>query len=263
MNKIAKILIPFNFKESAVNALDYALSFSEDSQDNSITLLYVMQEKHPMTEDEIERRLAQFVKEYQSKYSQIAISYQIAFGDLVSETLAFKDKLKADLILMGTKGSAGNAQLEDSNTSRLIRQAQCPVIVVPKSCKEFKLDHIALAIDKGDIESPDLLSILLVVARRFDAKIHVLTVYNEDDEDFLKERDNESVLEYYFERYYATSSATRSSNIADSILDYQKKQAIDMLAIIPQNHSKSRPPSEGKLTQYLALNADIPILIID
>lgn len=263
MNKIANILIPFNFKENAVNAVDYALSFSEDSQETSITLLYVIQENQTMTKDEIEGKLSQIVKEYKAQHANIKLSYQITSGDLVSETLAFRSKIKADLILMGTKGSASNPELHDSNTSRLIHQAQCPVIVVPASCKEFKLDHIALAIDKKDIESPDLLSVLLVIARRFDAKIHVLTVYNENDEDFLKERENESVLEYYFERYYATSSATRSSNIADSILEYQKKQAINMLAIIPQNHSKSRPPSEGKLTQYLALNTDIPLLIID
>jgi hypothetical protein len=163
---------------------------------------------------------------------------------------------------MGTKGTKGESRTETTNTSNLIRQAECPVIAVPMSFEAFKLKNITLAIDKSEIEKPDLLTTLLVIARKFDAKINVLTIYDEDDADFLHERENESTLAYYFEKYYDSSSEIRSSNIADSIIEYDKKKAIDMLAIIPRNNVKTQLPSEGKLTRYLTQRSDIPILTI-
>ena len=164
---------------------------------------------------------------------------------------------------MGTKGSSGNSEIESTNSSQLIHEAECPVIVVPVGYEHYRFDTITLAIDKSDIENPDLLKVLLIIARRYNAKIHVLTVYDKNDEDFLKDRKNENVLEYYFERYYATSSAKKSSRIAETIMDYNTKESIDMLAVIPRNHSKLQNQSEGRLTQYLTMNTEIPILIID
>ena len=263
MNKISKILIPFNFKESALNALNYAIAFSKNVQEKQIKLLYIILNDESQSESEIESKLAEIVDKFNNKYAKAYITYQIKKGDIVAQTLEAKEEFEADLILMGTKGSEDGADTRNTNTANLIHQAECPVIAVPKSFDRFKLEHITLAIDKSEIDKPELLTVLLVIARRFDAKIHVLTVYDEDDKDFLKDRANESTLTYYFEKYYDTSSEIRSSNIADSIIEYDKRRSIDMLAIIPRNHSKGQLPSEGKLTQYLTMNSEIPILTID
>lgn len=261
MNKISRILIPYNFKESATNALEYAMAFSENAPETQIQLQYTLSDEPQEKIEEIEKKLADLADIYSSRFSHVDVSSLLRKGEIVSSILNSKAEFNADVIVMGTKGSTNDSESRNTNTSKLIHQAECPVIVVPKSFKKFNLEHITLAIDKSEIEKPDLLQVLLVIARRFDAKIHVLTVYDEHDEDFLKDRDNESILEYYFERYYSTSSATRSSNIAESIIDYDKKQSIDMLAIIPRNHAKAA--SEGKLTQYLTKRTDIPILTID
>ena len=263
MNKISKILIPFNFKESALNALNYAIAFSENAHETQIKLLYIILGNESLSESEIDSKLSEIVDKFNNRNKQLSITYQIKKGDLVEQTLQSKEEFQADLILMGTKGRKEGSEIRSTNTSNLIHRAECPVIVVPKTFNKFKLEHITLAIDKSEIEKPDILIILLVIARRFDAKIHVLTIYDEHDEDFLQERNNESILDYYFEKYYDMSSATRSSNIADSIIKYDKSQSIDMLAIIPRNHAKAQLPSEGKLTQYLTMSSDIPILTID
>ena len=263
MNKISKILIPFNFKESALNALNYAVSFSKKAQETHIQLLYIMLGDESMSESEIESKFSETLEKLNYQSARPTITFQIKKGAINAQILDAREEFQADLIVMGTKGSKEDAEVENTNTSSFINSAKCPVIVVPMTFKDFKLDHITLAIDKSEIAKPNLLKVLLVIARRFDAKIHVLTVYDENDKDYLKEQDNESILDYYFERYYDTSSATRSSKIADSIIEYDKKRSIDMLAIIPRNQAIGEQPSEGKLTQYLTKHSDIPILIID
>lgn len=262
MNKISKILIPFNFKESALNALNYAVAFIANTQGTQLKLLYVILRDESLSEGEIRSKLSEIVDEFNNKHAHLNFTYQIKKGEIIAQTLQAKEEFKADLILMGTKGTKAESKTGKTNTSSLIHQAECPVIAVPMSFDDFKIKNITLAIDKSEIEKPDLLTILLVIARKFDAKINVLTIYDEDDADFFHERENESTLAYYFEKYYDTSSEIRSSNIADSIIEYDKKKAIDMLAIIPRNNVKTQLPSEGKLTQYLTLRSDIPILTI-
>ena len=263
MNKISKILIPFNFSKNARNALDFAVDFSKKASETKITLLFIATEENGANLAEIEAQLLELINSYNAKYSTIELSYIVTTGALVGEILKKNQEIQSDLIIMGTKGSLGNEELNSTNSSKLIHEAECPVIVVPEGYEHYRFDTITLALDKSDIENPDLLKILLIIARRYNAKIHVLTVYDENDEDFLKDRKNENVLEYYFERYYATSSAKKSSKIADTIMGYNTKNSIDMLAIIPRNHSKLQNQSEGRLAQYLTLNSNIPILIID
>jgi len=262
MNNISKILIPFNFQESAVNALNYALAFSKKSVNTDIVLLYVMIDNTDENKEDVESRLSDISENSSSKYSSVNVSFLIETGDLVEKVIQTLKSSASDLIIVGTKGKNERSKHENSNTSKLIQQTNCPVLVIPKAFNEYKLENITLAIDKTKLEQADILTILLVIARRFDAKIHVLTVYDENDDDSLKDRENESTLEYYFERYYETSSITRSTNIAQSIIDYDTKRSIDMLAIIPHHHSGTDVKSEGKLAQYFAINTDIPILII-
>ena len=263
MNEISKILIPFNLKESALNALNYAIEFSRNTKERQIKLLYVVGDDESQTESEIGLQLSKTVDQFNSKTAYPFLTYQIEKGDIVTQTLKAKNEFKADLILMGTKGDSEGSKVKSTNTSSLIHQAECPVIAIPKSFNTFKLKNITLAIDKTEIENPELLTVLLAIARKFDAKIHVLTIYDEDDKDFFKERENESALTYYFEKFYDKSSAIRSSNIAKSIIEYDKRKSIDMLVVIPRNHAKEQLPSEGKLTQYLSVRSEIPILTID
>jgi hypothetical protein len=41
------------------------------------------------------------------------------------------------------------------------------------------------------------------------------------------------------------------------------EKEIDMIAILPRNHSKKGQPSEGKLTEVLTLKSSTPVLAID
>lgn len=264
MNQISRILIPFNFSPSAEKALEYAISFGQNSGRSEIHLLYIANEEISKEEEkEVYDKFTEIVDRVHSMLSNHDIFYKLEKGDFVTKVLEVRQLTQAEIIIMGTKGAGANGAGKNTNTAQLIQKADCPVLVIPRSLEGFRIKNITLALDKYEIENPDCLVTLLEIARRYDATIHVLTIYGKDDEDYLKERKNEDILKYYFEKYYARSTSVRSDSIAKSIIEYDKRQAIDILAVIPRKHSKKGKPSEGRLTTYLAKSTDIPLLSMD
>ena len=52
-------------------------------------------------------------------------------------------------------------------------------------------------------------------------------------------------------------------NVVEGILTYVSKNDIDLIAILPRNHTMHSEPSEGQLTRFLAVNSQVPVLAID
>ena len=256
MNSITRILIPFDFGQVAQNALKYALNFCAYNDRIDIMLCYISDSSY----DEVKREKMNAYLANLSVRGYVTVSGKVIKGDFVATLLKEQLDFKADMIIMGTKGADDVSSKAISNTSKITFEAHCPVLVIPVDYVDFKIEQITLAIGNEKIEDPSVLNTLLVIARQYDAKIHVLAVY---DEDYYFERENEGVLKYYLDKYYSHNSSRRSSNIAESIMDYDKSQGVDMLAIIPRNHSMKSEPSEGRLTKFLTQNTDIPLLTMN
>ena len=256
MNSIIRILIPFDFGQVAKSAINYALKFCTHNDRTDILLCYVANATNfESKQEEMNAYIATV-----SVPGYVTVTGKVMKGEFVDTLLKEQLDFKADMMIMGTKGADGTSKKAVSNTSKITLGAHCPVLVIPVEYDEFKIEKITLAINNDKIDDPSVLSTLLVIARQYDAKIHVLTIYEEDDEDYYFESKNEGILKYYFEKFYSHNSSTRSSNIAKSIMEYDKSHGVDMLAIIPKNHAKRSTPSEGRLTKFLTLKTDIPML---
>jgi nucleotide-binding universal stress UspA family protein len=68
--------------------------------------------------------------------SGIALEIATAVGQSSTEILRYADQHEVDLIAMGAHGRTGIAlMLLGSTTDKVVRQARCPVIVVPAEKK--------------------------------------------------------------------------------------------------------------------------------
>lgn len=258
MNSITKILVPFDFTSVSKNALNYALQLLDGEPMAELTLTNATSSANF---SKMKIQMDKLVEKTNRTAGHI-LKGEVVVGELVEAILESQAKHNPDIIIMGTAGRQNISDNAVSNTSLLAMKSTCPLMVIPAECKNLEISNITLAIDKMTIDKPDSLTSLLVIARKYNAKIHVLTIYEDGDADYLIENKNESVLDYYFELFYSFSSSILSSKIADSILEYDKKRSIDMLAIIPRNQSTTDDHSGGRLTQFLTLNTDIPLLIM-
>ncbi|WP_420602894.1 universal stress protein [Flagellimonas sp.] len=263
MSNIDKILVPFDFSESSVNALEYVINFVGPNRDINILALYVA--AMPMTESEENTLKTDFEKVIHSFHKKIKESPEFITitGDVIESILSVQEKHNTDLIMMGTMGDKSTDEAI-TNTSRLVLEANCPVISIPYGCAIKEPKDIALVMGGEEIEDKEVLKTLLDVARTFNSRVHVLTIYKESvyAEESIVDK-TERLLEYYLEHFYVEHTFNKNQDVEEGILGYITKKNIDLLAILPRNHTRLSTPSEGRLTKLLTLHSEIPVLTLD
>lgn len=255
------ILIPFDFSNVSLNALEYAVKFAKN--DESITLFLLHINDGNLKESEISGKFQNVVSKYEGPFNP-KIETVIKSGKLIPSILEIQKKLKVDLIIMGTKGAEGEDNVA-TRTSKFVQEADLPVLVIPEKAKYFRLETIILTLGKDKIADRTPLYVLLDVSRRFNARVHVLTVHQATVEMGYSEEDesNEATLQYFLEMFYSHHSFAENEDIEQGIKEYIEKYDIDMLAIMPKTHLKNDEASEGRLTKHLTLHSDIPLLVLD
>lgn len=258
MPKISTILIPFDFSTTSKRALEYAVNYVGDDDKLKIVLAHVSDgqnsDEHNAAFQKIEEKYQKLLK---NKIGWVSVN-----GNLTEEIIQIQKTADIDLIIMGT---SGGSDFKTTNTSNLVLEADCPVLVIPSGLGEFRLKNIALVLGKEEIDDTEVLSTLLEVSQRFNAKVHVVTIENRPEMFGYSEIDekNENAIQYYLENFYSEHMFIENPDVVEGILEYAAKLEIDVITILPRNHSKKSNPSDGQLTELLTLHSPIPILAID
>jgi nucleotide-binding universal stress UspA family protein len=137
---IATILVPTDFSEPADEALEYARTLGA-RVGASVHLLHVMQE--PLLAEGLvaETTIASSPSLHEQTLAEArtglacrsagTASAEFTLGDTVANITAYASRLRADLIVMGTRGRTGMAHLLlGSVAEQVVRTAPCPVITV-------------------------------------------------------------------------------------------------------------------------------------
>jgi len=261
MKRVTTILVPFNFTETAQGALNYAIHFVGKKETIKIVLAYISEDYN---DNRVEKRFSDIKKEYNPLLKQDIECVSVK-GPLTDSLLKIKKEKKADFIIMGTFGTLDMEDDEPTNTSNFVHEADCPVLVIPLEFEKFRIKKIALVLGQEEIEDTKVLGILLDIARDFNAKVHVVTVQNRPEVYGYSEIDekNENAIHYYLEDFYAEHSFIENPDIVKGVFSYTMKKDIDLIAILPRNHTKYTEPSKGELTKMLTLHSELPVLALD
>ena len=129
----------------------------------------------------------------------------------------------------------------------------------------FRLKRIAFVLGQEKIHDSKALGTLLHIARRSNAKVHVVTIANQIGEFSYSEEEekNEKLVEQYLENVYKQRVFVKNKDVVEGILTYATKNDLDLIAVLPGNHNKRNEPSEGKLTDVLTLHSKVPVLAIN
>lgn len=258
MNNINKILVPVDFSESSKKALNYISGFTKEDKGIEVTLLHISSGLSEEARGSVIEQLESLKEQWSVK---IPLSdYRVESGELIGTILKVQLALGPDLIVMGTAGSMD--ENEGTNTSKLVLEVDCPVLVIPESAKAFAVKNIALALGEHPIDNSGGLQVLHDIARAFNSKVHVLTI-NRDGANSKMVSENQDILDYFLESLLYFHAFPQNSDIEKGISDYVTENDIDMLAILPRNHAQKTTPSEGRLTKLLTMHTQVPLLTID
>jgi nucleotide-binding universal stress UspA family protein len=257
MNNIRKILVPVDFSEISDTALHYISGLIKDSQKIEVTLLHICPPEQAITPSQ-EQKLSELAERWCQQIP--SCQQRIDNGNVVDTIIKVQQEQDIDLIVMGTHGAREENQ--ETITSKLVLEADCPVLVIPENQKDCDIKNIALALGENTIDNSGGLQTLHDIAREFNATVHILTINRNGGTPSVKP-ENQEVLEYYLESLLYFHAFPKNVDIEMGISDYIQEQNIDMLAILPRNHTQSTTPSEGRLTKLLTMHTKVPLLTID
>jgi nucleotide-binding universal stress UspA family protein len=101
-----------------------------------------------------------------------SVQFHKAYDGIIDES----KKQNADLIVMGSKGTSGlEEMLVGSNTEKVVRNSDVPVLVIKKEIDKFKIDNIVFA-SNFKIDHRDAFQKILDFASLFNARLHLLKI---------------------------------------------------------------------------------------
>lgn len=270
MKSFSKILVPVDFSECSTNALEYALQLSLYLGAQVCVLhAYHMPYAFPEAgnaisgetlknielnvEEEFDLLKKRFEK-YNSKFC--AFKKVASFGiDAINEELGNEEY---DLVVLGTKGSSGLSEIIiGSVAANVIEQAKAPVICIPENASFEPIKNIAFACDYEEIHNPKEIDSLKFLAKKFNARIHLVNVKEKTKAGHFEEA-------MYFESYFAsiphTHNSSRFRDFEAGINDFVETNEVELLAIMPRKKSVLRKIFGSSHTRKLAYHTKLPLL---
>lgn len=183
-----KILVPVDFSEVSEYALQFAVELAVE-QGASIRLLnsaeaaYFREAQYqtfvdPKLMDTIHRSITDRLHRMIDDLGEVEVEIdaKVTVSDLLSSVKAEVKAKGIDLIVMGTRGSSGLEELLiGSNTERVVRHIDCPVISVPEPAALQDIKKILVPIDLKEIRI-SFLNEVAMLQKTFDAELEFIWV---------------------------------------------------------------------------------------
>lgn len=193
---IKRILIPFDFSETAALSLDHAIHLTKASNAELFLLHIVETATFPSSishafsgfEKKVEEATNEKLKELADQLSSehgVKVHTVTEVGKIYKRIVHTARQAHIDLIMMGTHGASGSSYIIGSNTTRVVQESPCPVISFQTNAKKLGFGNIALPIDDS-AESRQKVNYALEVARVFNAKISIIGLNRNGNEDYQR-----------------------------------------------------------------------------
>jgi nucleotide-binding universal stress UspA family protein len=269
------ILVPTDFSDSSMNATCYAVSLAKQL-DAKVMLLNVFHIPVVPSEtpimitnfEELEKDIVIQMKSFEANlraktnYSK-EIKYFVNPGFLVDEIKDVIAENKIDLIIMGITGTSKiNELLIGSNTTSVIKNVDCPTLVIPKGATYKSIKNIAFACDMDKIEEGKALNQVKSLINIFKAKLMVINVVNPTEVPSFAKAVSGVKIENVFEKINHTLHFPEDADTVFALNEFIDKRAIDLLVMVPKKHSFLGGLFHKSNTKKMAFHTHIPLLAI-
>lgn len=273
-----KILIPIDFSETAMLAIEHA-AFTAQLFKAELVLLHVV-EKHweqfniiapemrvnapDNMMEAIERKLEETAADIRSKYG-VKSTCVTSEGTIFSEVIAVAKEHEVDLVVMGTHGTSGFVEFFiGSNAYKVVTQSECPVITVQSHAKKLGFGDILLPIDNS-VHSRQKVSYAVMLAKHFASKIHIAGLFDSNEEkEIAKFEIKLDQIEQYILKsgLVSTRKILPDVNQARSTYDYAKVVGADLIVIMTDQDEDLTGRLMGTYAQQIVNHSKIPVMSI-
>ena len=276
--KTSKILIPIDFSNQSLYALNQACSLAQ-TKNSKVYILSVIEEQNKISslflddqtdilQNKVKSKLNQICEEIQSKY-KIDIEVMVSKGKVYNQIIDVSKMISTDLIVMGTTGSPkeGFKRFIGSNAERVVRLAQCPVITIKGQNLRNGCQNIILPLDL-EKETREKITYAIEYARYWDATIRLVSVLlddNQQNKNVLIKNINQA------ERFIKDAGVSCSAELVsgdkkvtlgDFVFNYAKENDGDLIMIMTKKEELSLSQNISVTARYIINNSEIPVMSI-
>ncbi|MBP9187244.1 MAG: universal stress protein [Bacteroidia bacterium] len=245
------VLIPLDFSDIAMNALDHAITVAKHFN-NNLALLYVIEEAFlggllgrnekqiEMLKEAANIRLVKLVEEIKTTHN-IDCTIVIRTGKIYNVIASVVEELKCDSVIMGSHGASGLGQILGSNSSRTIIHSKVPVIVVKSAQKTNLYKNIVFPIDLS-LESRQKVKWAIHLGKSYGSVIRLFSFKANDEiadakiEGALHQVKN--ILDENNIEYTTHIVSKLDGNFAEETVKYAESIDADMLMIMTRTEDK-------------------------
>lgn len=266
--KIKKILVPIDYSDCSVNALQYAAELANYFEANMMLL-------HALDSWHINEELIKKLKDghYQNLSNEIANITALA-NKMTDIVISEKSPQKAiaeavelydvDLVVMGTLGADDLFdKVMGSLTYNIMVNSNVPVLAIPNEYRFYPYDKIGLAVDYKEVMQPEAINLLKEFAFAFQSKLEVFHIEQANQPEEVLAHYEESKLDVFFgdiEHVYKKTTSTRS--IDKALENYLTMNQPDLLVMLPRKHGFLERLTQKSTSRWALHTLKIPVLAI-
>lgn len=271
---INAILVPTDFSKPALNALKYAIGLCKKAG-ASLQIIHINHvalvdasmpaETYQMFVNEIEQAAKENIEKLEHdvlKDSGVNYKIHTRYGFIGDEVCSFADANNIDLIVMGTTGASGIAELLiGSNAATVIGKSHVPVLIIPPTIAYKPITKIVYATDFNEPEFPAVMR-LVFYAELYDCELEIIHVKTDYDHYFNAENNffnkNKSNLTYPKLKF----KTLPQGDVVNSINTYIIENNADLLVMAKHNRNFFDKLFHRSLSKQMAYHTNLPLLIL-
>ena len=269
-----KILVPCDFSDTAIQAFKFAVDIANKSQ-GEIILLNVVE--LPVMHDTVLMPTLSFEEAYlkdmranaEKNFNKMRTKWAkdgpkvhafVEYGPVNTVISRFVEAKKADLIVMGTKGSSGFKEfIIGSNTEKIVRWSPVPVFAIKKSVNGEAIKNIVFP-NTLNRDHEDLVLQVKSLQSFFNATLHL--VYINTPGNFRKDIDTREKLKAFAKRFMLKNYTLNVYNDLDQesgLANFIKESKGDMVAMATHGRRGLSHLMSGSIAENVVNHIDCPI----
>jgi len=189
------------------------------------------------------------------------IKYSIKFENPFEGIRNYATKNNANLIVMGSKGvSDFEEMIIGSNTEKVVRTSNIPVIVVKTDTNKFKFKKLVFA-SNYDEEHKVAFTDFLAFAKKFNSQIHLLkinTVSNFESSYETQKKIKNFIKDFDLQK--ETINIYNDVSVVKGIINFAKDIDADLIALTTHGRSGLSSLFNGSIAKSVSKNVLRPVI---
>jgi nucleotide-binding universal stress UspA family protein len=240
-----KILVPFDFSKTAVNAFRFAVDIAAQSKGtvyllhvielpviNDPVIMPVMTFEHDFLQTLREKAVREFDKAILKYAGDVKVTKNVEFGSPSRMINQFADEQAVDLIVMGSHGASGLREvIVGSNAEKVVRNSSIPVLVF-KNYYKGPIKNIVFPNTLDLDKMQDFTMKVKALQAFFKAKLHI--VFINTPTNFTSDTVTLARLKAFAKRFMfkdVTLNIFNHQFEEDGILEFTKSVGGDLIAV--------------------------------